>query len=238
MIKPILPFMAFLLIAMYSSLGQERKQLSFHPIKHASLVITYGELIIYVDPANEFEAFSKFRAPDLVLFTHTHGDHFHKESMDRLKAEHTRVIGNQLAIEQLGYGTILQNGDETIFETIKIEAIAAYNNTEERMRFHPKGVGNGYVLTLGNERVYISGDTEDISEMRALKHIDHAFVCMNLPYTMTPEQAADAVIEFQPRNVYPYHYRQSGGFANVDSFTQTVKQQGKSTVLLLNWYPD
>ena len=104
------------------------------------------------------------------------------------------------------------------------------------MRFHPKGRGNGYVLELGGKRIYVSGDTEDIEEMRQLKGIDIAFVCMNLPFTMTVEQAADAVLAFKPKIVYPYHYRGRGGFSDVEKFKQIVAREPSIDVRLLDWY--
>jgi L-ascorbate metabolism protein UlaG (beta-lactamase superfamily) len=113
---------------------------------------------------------------------------------------------------------------------VKIEAVPMYNLTAARLRFHNKGRGNGYVMTFGGKRVYVSGDTEDIPEMRALKNIDAAFVCMNLPYTMTPEQAADAVREFKPKVVYPYHYRGS----DTAQFKKLVGDA--SEVRLRDWY--
>jgi L-ascorbate metabolism protein UlaG (beta-lactamase superfamily) len=93
-----------------------------------------------------------------------------------------------------------------------IEAVPAYNVVHVRSAgnpFHPKGEGNGYVLTLGDKRVYVAGDTEDIPEMKTLKKIEVAFLPMNLPYTMTPEMAADAARMFRPKILYPYHYGQT-----------------------------
>jgi L-ascorbate metabolism protein UlaG (beta-lactamase superfamily) len=111
-----------------------------------------------------------------------------------------------------------------------------YNTTSDRLNFHPKSVGNGYVVTLNNERVYISGDTEDIPEMRSLKNIDYAFICINVPYTMTPEQAASAVLEFKPKHVYPYHYRQKDGFSNIGKFRELVSVNPNIEVIFLKWY--
>jgi len=113
-----------------------------------------------------------------------------------------------------------------------------YNLREEALKFHTKGRGNGYVLTINKERIYFSGDTEDIPEMRNLKNIDKAFVCMNLPYTMTVENAADAVLEFKPKEVYPYHYRGTGGLSDVEKFKQIVAEKNKAIkVVQLDWYP-
>lgn len=121
---------------------------------------------------------------------------------------------------------------------VAIEAIPMYNLREEALKFHEKGRGNGYILTLGGERVYISGDTEDIPEMRNLENIDIAFVCMNLPYTMTVESAASAVLDFKPKKVYPYHYRGTEGLSDVGKF-KTLVNEGDSSidVIQLDWYP-
>lgn len=121
---------------------------------------------------------------------------------------------------------------------VAIEAIPMYNLRKEALKFHEKGRGNGYILTLGGERVYISGDTEDIPEMRNLENIDIAFVCMNLPYTMTVESAASAVLDFKPKKVYPYHYRGTEGLSDVGKF-KTLVNEGDSSidVIQLDWYP-
>jgi L-ascorbate metabolism protein UlaG (beta-lactamase superfamily) len=129
--------------------------------------------------------------------------------------------------------TILTNGQTGELLGVKIEAIPMYNLTTERLKFHDKGRGNGYVATLGAKRIYLSGDTEDIPEMRALKNIDVAFVCMNLPYTMTVEQAAQAVRAFKPRIVYPYHYRGS----DINKFKELVGTDAGVDVRLREWYP-
>ena len=114
-----------------------------------------------------------------------------------------------------------------------------YNLPESPDSRHVKGRGNGYVLSFDKKLVYISGDTEDIPEMRDLKHIEVAFVCMNLPYTMDVDQAADAVLDFKPRIVYPYHYRGSSGLSDVGYFQNLINEGDKHIeVRLRNWYPD
>ena len=131
----------------------------------------------------------------------------------------------------------LNNGDSTTINGHSFEAIPMYNLREEALKFHSKGRGNGYVLTIGGERIYISGDTEDIPEMRALENIDKAFVCMNLPYTMTVESAVSAVLEFKPKQVYPYHYRGTDGFSDVKNFKTLINQGDESIeVIQLEWY--
>jgi L-ascorbate metabolism protein UlaG (beta-lactamase superfamily) len=132
----------------------------------------------------------------------------------------------------------INNDEAKTFDSFNIEAIPMYNLREEALKFHPKGRGNGYVFTFGDDRVYFSGDTEDISEMRALKNIDKAFICMNLPYTMTVESAANAVLEFKPKQVYPYHYRGTDGLSDVEKFKSIVSTaNSKIEVIQLDWYP-
>jgi len=183
-----------------------------HPISHASFVMETPAGTIYSDPVGEASAYADFPAPDLILVTHEHGDHY--------KAE-----------------TLIANGGSTEFNGVKIDAIPAYNLTEERKKFHPQGRDNGYVLTFDGFRVYISGDTEDIPEMRALENIDLAFVCMNLPFTMDAKAAASAVAEFKPKYVYPYHYRgRDGGTQDPAEFAKLVGDAAQ--VRMGDWYKD
>ena len=131
------------------------------------------------------------------------------------------------------------NGSKVDYDVFSVEAIPMYNLRDEALKYHPKGRGNGYVLTFGKERVYISGDTEDISEMRELKNIDKAFICMNLPYTMTVENAAKAVLDFKPKQVYPYHYRGTEGYSDIEKFKSIINENSKAIeVTELNWYPN
>ena len=139
-------------------------------------------------------------------------------------------------VSKLGFGEILNNGDEIKIANVIVKAIPMYNITKKRLKFHTKGRGNGYVLTLNGKRIYISGDTEDIKEMRALKNIDYAFVCINLPFTMSVEQAASAVLEFKPKVVYPYHYRGPNGYSDIEKFKNLVSKNKNIDVKLLNWY--
>lgn len=165
------------------------------------------------------------------------------ETLDALNTQSAKLVVPQAVAEQLPASykdrlVVVGNGDETQIGEITIRAIPMYNLPDDASSRHPKGRGNGYVLELGGKRVYLSGDTEDIPEMRQLKDIDVAFVCMNLPYTMDINQAASAVLEFQPAIVYPYHYRGQGGLADVDGFRQLVEKGGKKIeVRLRNWYP-
>ncbi len=231
------------LIVLFSLLStvlnaKTKQGVKFYPVEHASFVIQDNDITIYVDPVGALEKYSTFKKPDIILLTHEHGDHFNKDLIIQLMTEKTEIIGSGSVIEKLNIGKSLKNNESLNILNIKIEAIPMYNTTPERLKYHKKGNGNGYVLTLKNQRIYISGDTEDIPEMRALKNIDHAFICMNLPYTMTPEQAASAVLEMKPNNVYRYHYR-TAGIDNADilnRFKKIVSENSKIRIHNLDWY--
>ncbi len=177
--------------------------LIIHPVDHASFVMAWGPHPIYVDPVGGAAAYEGLPRPHIILVTDIHGDHMNAETLTALATGPARIIAPAAVAERLPEAlrsriTVLANGETTDFMGISVEAVPMYNLTEDRLRFHSKGRGNGYVVTTGGVRVYISGDTEDIPEMRALEDIDVAFVCFNLPYTMTEEQAASAVREFRP----------------------------------------
>lgn len=185
-----------------------------HPVSHASFVMETPVGTIYNDPVGDASAYADFPEPDLILITHEHGDHYNANTLAALVGPNTQLLTNPAVFEMLPDGlkaraTSIANGEETTVLGLRIEAIPAYNITEERLQYHPEGRDNGYILNFDGLRVYIAGDTEDIPEMRALSDIDVAFVPFNLPYTMTEEQAASAVAEFAPSYVYPYHYRDS-----------------------------
>jgi L-ascorbate metabolism protein UlaG (beta-lactamase superfamily) len=187
-------------------------EVSIHPISHASFVMQTPAGTIYVDPVGEASFYEGQPAPDLILITHEHGDHFNADTLAAIMGDDTTMIVNPAVFDMLpadmqARATSIGNGDSTSAGDVAVDAIPAYNTTEERLNFHPQGRDNGYVVTIDGLRIYISGDTEDIPEMRALENIDVAFVCMNLPFTMDAEAAASAVTEFAPTYVYPYHYR-------------------------------
>jgi L-ascorbate metabolism protein UlaG (beta-lactamase superfamily) len=206
---------------------------TYTPVEHATFVLQSGPATIYVDPVGVAEDFANFPPPDLVLITHIHKDHLDPQLVASLKKTQTQVIGPATVIEQLGYGTTMKNGDITTAVGMTIRAIAAYNTTTERLDFHPKGRDNGYLLSKAGVQLYISGDTEDITEMRNLRNIDIAFLCMNLPYTMTIEQAASAISEFKPGLVIPYHYRGKEAMSDLDAFERLVPG---IKVSRLKWY--
>jgi L-ascorbate metabolism protein UlaG (beta-lactamase superfamily) len=212
----------------------ETDKIDFIPISHASFVILADNAAIYVDPTGGVKNYEKIKAPDIILITHTHSDHFNKKLIGDLKKEKTVVIGTKTAIKELSYGKALNNGESGMVGTIEIDAVPAYNTTPERMQYHPKGEGNGYyIVTSLRKRIYISGDTEDTPEMRGLPGVDFAFVCMNLPFTMSVEQAASGVLAFKPKVVFPCHYRQGNGFADINKFKQLVSQDKNIEVKLL-----
>jgi L-ascorbate metabolism protein UlaG (beta-lactamase superfamily) len=169
----------------------------------------FGNKIIHIDPYSKLADYSILPKADLLLITHEHQDHLDSAAIDRIRTKDTKVALTEKSAEKLSGGTVMKNGDVQTVIGIKIEAVPAYNLVHKRENgqpFHPKGQGNGYVLTFGDKRIYIAGDTENTPEMKALRNIDIAFLPMNLPYTMTPEMVADASQAFKPKVLYPYHY--------------------------------
>ncbi len=213
-----------------------------HPINHASMVLETTTDVIYVDPVGGASTYAGMRPPNFIIITDIHGDHYNLETIKGIMTKTTKIIGprairDQIPAELKNNFELLFNGLSKSFSTSKlsldIEGIPMYNLREEALQYHPKGRGNGYVLTINGKRIYISGDTEDIREMRTLKNIDVAFICMNLPYTMTEEQAADAVLAFKPEMAIPYHYRGS----DPKKFKSIVNNgDGNIKVVLLDWY--
>lgn len=189
------------------------KQVTFTFIKHASLEIKYDGLSIQIDPVRQLPPetdYSQFPKSSFIFVTHEHFDHFDKDAIATLCDDNTQVVLNKRCADMLGSGRAMSNGDKlTLRDDITVEAVPAYNITPDRTQFHPKGRDNGYVLNLDGLRVYIAGDTEDIPEMSQLKDIDIAFMPCNQPYTMTPEQLANAAKMFNPKVVYPYHYSET-----------------------------
>ena len=218
-------------------------EVKIYPIEHATAVVEWNDITIYVDPVGGAEAFEGQKNPDLILITDIHGDHFSLETLQALNTSKAKIIVPQAVADEIPEEftpqlDILNNGDSKERFEITVEAVPMYNLREEAKDFHVKGRGNGYVLNMGNQRIYFSGDTEDISEMRALENIDKAFVCMNLPYTMTVESAASAVLDFKPKQVYPYHYRGRPDVSDVSKFKRLVKEGNTDIeVVQLDWYP-
>ena len=204
------------------------------PLNHASTLIEAGGKTIYLDPAKPAK-FSGSPKADLILITDIHGDHMDPASIADLSKAGTEIMAAPAVVATVTTAKPIANGETKKWQGWTIEAIPAYNLTRGPAPgkfYHDKGRGNGYVLTYGGMRFYFSGDTEGVPEMRALKNIDVAFVCMNLPYTMPPEEAADAVKAFHPKIVIPYHYRGS----DLAVFKKGLEGTGIE-VRLLDWYP-
>jgi L-ascorbate metabolism protein UlaG (beta-lactamase superfamily) len=181
-------------------------------VGHATLALRWGEMTILCDPWSTLPGFSELPKADLILVTHHHGDHLDTAAVNSLRTRSTVILLTAKCTSQVRGGTVMKNGDVQKVLGLTVEAVPAYNLVHMRpdgTPFHPKGEGNGYVLTIGQTRIYIAGDTENTPEMEALKNIDVAFLPMNLPYTMTPEMVAKAAKAFKPKILYPYHYSQT-----------------------------
>jgi L-ascorbate metabolism protein UlaG (beta-lactamase superfamily) len=178
-------------------------------IGHGTLMFTFGGKVIHVDPYGQMADYAKLPKADLILITHEHRDHFDPKALSLLRTEKTVMILTNTLAKQMEGGIVMNNGDVRSIEGLRIEAVAAYNMVHKRgdgTPFHPKGNGNGYVITFGDKKIYVAGDTENIPEMKDLKDIDVAFLPMNVPPTMTPEMVTDAAKAFKPKILYPYHY--------------------------------
>jgi L-ascorbate metabolism protein UlaG (beta-lactamase superfamily) len=215
------------------------------PIFHGTLVLQFNGKTIYIDPYGGAKAFEGITKPDLILITDIHGDHLNINTLNDLNLDNTinfivpKAVADKLPEAYHKNIQVLNNGESTDIFGVFIKAIPMYNLPEADDAKHTKGRGNGYVLTIGGKKIYISGDTEDIPEMRDLQNIDVAFVVMNLPYTMNIEQAASAVLEFQPKIVYPFHYRGKPDMSDTEAFKKLVNTQNSDIeVRLRNWYVD
>jgi L-ascorbate metabolism protein UlaG (beta-lactamase superfamily) len=204
------------------------------PLYHASTLIEAGGKVIYLDPAKPAKLDGLPKA-DLILVTDIHGDHMDPDAEKAVSKDGTEIFAPPAVVKTVTTAKPIGNGETKTWGAWTIEAIPAYNlkrGPEPGKLFHDKGRGNGYVLTYGGKRFYFSGDTEGVPEMRALKNIDVAFICMNLPYTMPPDEAADAVKAFHPKIVIPYHYRGS----DLSVFKNALAGTGIE-VRILKWYP-
>lgn len=193
-------------------------------IGHGSLMFTFNGKVIHVDPFSKLAEYSKLPKADMLLITHEHRDHLDLKAVEAVRTDKTVLVLTETCAAKLKGGIIMKNGDIKTVGGLKIEAVPAYNLVHMRSEgvpFHPKGIGNGYVITFGDKRVYVAGDTENIPEMKKLERIDCAFLPMNLPYTMNPEMVADAAKAFKPKILYPYHYG--------DTDTSNIEQLMKDT---------
>jgi len=180
-------------------------------IKHGSLFFEFNQLVIHVDPVSKFADYGVLPSADIVLITHHHGDHLDPQAIELIVKDDTKIVHTAAASKKI-MGKIMENGSEMIIKGIRIEAVPAYNLINKRQNgdfYHPKGVGNGYVLTFENIRIYIAGDTENVPEMASLMNIDYAFLPMNLPYTMTPSMVNKAARMINAKVLYPYHFGDS-----------------------------
>lgn len=190
------------------------KPLAITLIKHGSLEIYYDGLSIQVDPVSGLgkptDYAAEFPKADFILVTHEHGDHYDPTALDALQGENTQLITNARCAEMRGAGDVMANGDSRdLRKDIRLDAVPAYNYSEGRTMFHPKGRDNGFILTIDGFRIYIAGDTEDIPEMAEIKDIDVAFLPVNQPYTMTVDQCVAAAKVIRPKVLIPYHFSQT-----------------------------
>jgi L-ascorbate metabolism protein UlaG (beta-lactamase superfamily) len=230
-ILAFLIFAAVLSAAAPEEFNTSAGKLQLTPIQHASLMIQAGGKVMYIDPAQgSYEGLPK---ADYILITDIHGDHMAPAIVDKLKTPTTVILAPKAVAATVTSATVIANGETKPLGDFKVEAVPMYNlkPAANGTIYHEKGRGNGYVLTYGGKRFYFAGDTEGIPEMKALRNIDVAFVCMNLPFTMTPDAAAEAVRAFHPAVVYPYHYRGS----DTNAFAKALDGTGID-VRLRDWY--
>jgi L-ascorbate metabolism protein UlaG (beta-lactamase superfamily) len=221
-------------------------EVSVTPIEHATAVLGWSGMTVYLDPVGGRDAFVGQSAPDIIFLTDIHPDHLDVDTVTALAASSTDVVvvaphavAEEFPTAFQSRMVVLANGSTTLQKGFTIEAVPMYNLPKDGVQeYHPQGRGNGYVIEREGTRVYVAGDTEGTPEMRALRDIAIAFIPMNMPYTMTVEDAADAVLAFVPRTVYPYHYRGTGGMSDVARFTSLV-EAGNPTiqVMVRDWYP-
>jgi L-ascorbate metabolism protein UlaG (beta-lactamase superfamily) len=196
-----------------------------HFIGHGSLMFSFNNFIIYIDPVRSSGVYDNLPEADLILVTHEHGDHLDADLIKTLRKDATVMLSNEKGAASVSWAKVMKDGDSYDINGITVLTVQAYNIKNMRapgQPFHPKGSGNGYVINIGDKKFYVAGDTENIPEMKDLKNIDVAFLPMNLPYTMTPEMVADAAKSFKPAILYPYHY----GNTDTTSIINLLKDSG------------
>ncbi len=202
----------------------EKLKLTF--FAHASLAIEYAGKHIYLDPVSDNADYANLPKADVILVSHSHYDHFDMAAIENLQKEDTHILLDKTSAE--GFVgecyTMLPGAVAEPFADVRVEAVAAYNTSEHQLQFHPKEREDcGYIVTLGGAvRIYMSGDTEPTEELRAVKDIDIAFISVNQPYTMTPEQAVEAVKAIHPKIYYPYHYGQVDEPTDVEALAKML----------------
>lgn len=200
---------AFLQKLEEDSIPTSKGDLRISFVGHASLFLTHDGKVVHIDPVSGEGDYRSFPKADLILITHEHYDHLDAEAIRLLRKPGTQVVVSQACAGKIKDAVVMKNGDQKTFQGFEVKAVPAYNILHKRpdgAPFHPKGIGNGYVITLGDKRIYIAGDTEPIQEMKSLGAVDIAFLPMNLPYTMTPEMTAEAARTIKPKILYPYHF--------------------------------
>ena len=215
------------------------------PIHHATFIMEWNGEAIFCDPVGGGERFAGLPDPTLVVLTHHHGDHLDADTLRAVLGEHTKIIAPKIVLDQLpaelaARTTLMANGDKTRWHEIGIEAIAMYNTTPERQKYHEKHVGNGYLFDFAGTRVYLASDTEPTPEMDGLGEIDIAFFPMNLPYTMTPDQVVACIKKTAPRFAYPFHYRfpfDQPGFEPSD-VTKLLPEGSGTEIVERDWYAE
>lgn len=193
-------------------------------IGHGTLMLTFQNKIIHVDPWNNLADYQQLPKADIILLTHEHADHLDLGAIGMIRKDDTVIVQTEACLEKTGTGIVMKNGDKQIVKDIPIKAVPAYNIKHKRdngQPFHPRGIGNGYVIHFADLKLYIAGDTENIPEMSDLGAIDIAFLPMNLPYTMTPEMAAEAAKMVKPSILYPYHF----GNTDANRLIELLKDQ-------------
>jgi L-ascorbate metabolism protein UlaG (beta-lactamase superfamily) len=218
--------------------------LTIFPVSHASVVLEIGNIVVYVDPVGSAAMFGEAKPPTHILLTDIHDDHLSVETLERIVTPESEIVAPRAVYDMLppllrAQTEVLANDETSVLSGLTVHAVPMYNLPERANSPHTKGRGNGYVIERQELRVYVAGDTSNTPEMRALRGIDVAFVPMNAQNTMSIEEAAEAVLAFAPREVYPYQYRETDGFADVRKFKELVDAGAKDIeVVLINWYPD